>query len=82
MKMHLRNITVTLDEAVARWARIEAAKREMSVSRFLGSILKEKMADRNSYARAMRRAFARRPFLKSEGHYPTRGEAHERAGLR
>lgn len=40
----MRNVTVTLEEDVARWARIEAARQDTSVSRLLGSILKERMA--------------------------------------
>jgi hypothetical protein len=40
----LRNVTVTLEENVARWARIEAARRDTSVSRLLGALLKERMS--------------------------------------
>ena len=40
----LRNVTVTLEEDVAQWARIEAARRDTSVSRLLGELLKERMA--------------------------------------
>jgi len=39
----LRNVTVTLEEDVAQWARIEAARRDTSVSRLLGELLKERM---------------------------------------
>jgi len=39
----LRNITVTLEEDVAQWARIEAARRDTSVSRLLGALLKERI---------------------------------------
>jgi hypothetical protein len=60
---HLRNVTVTLEEEVARWARIEAARRDTSVSRLLGGLLKERMAGQDRYERAMRRALARKPFL-------------------
>lgn len=42
-KPPLRNVTVTLEEDVAQWARIEAARRDTSVSRLLGELLKEKM---------------------------------------
>ncbi len=42
-KSQLRNVTVTLEEDVAKWARIEAARRDTSVSRLLGEMLKEKM---------------------------------------
>ena len=41
----LRNVTVTLEEDVAQWARIEAAKQDTSVSRLLGELLKERMAE-------------------------------------
>src|ERR1700690_3210284 len=40
----LRNVTVTLEEEVAQWARIEAARRDTSVSRLLGALLKERMS--------------------------------------
>ena len=36
-------MTVTLEEDVAQWARIEAARRDTSVSRLLGELLKERM---------------------------------------
>ena len=39
----LRNVTVSLEEDVARWARIEAARQDTSVSRLLGALLKERM---------------------------------------
>ena len=78
----LRNITISLEEAVARWARVQAAIRDTSVSRFLAEILKERMAEFDNYNTAKRRALARKPFLKSDGHYLTREEAHDRTRLR
>lgn len=44
VKTRLRNVTVTLEEDVAQWARIEAARRDTSVSRLLGALLKERMS--------------------------------------
>ena len=82
MKTKLRNVTVTLEEHVARWARIEAAKSETSVSRLLGTILKERMTEMDNYESAMRRALARKVFPKANGRYLTREEAHDRSGLR
>ena len=79
---NLRNITLTLEEEVARWARIEAAKEDVSVSRFLAGILKQRMAAQDDYAKAMRRALARKPFLKTDGRYVSREEAHDRSRLR
>jgi hypothetical protein len=78
----LRNVTVTLEEDVALWARIEAARRDTSVSRLLGELLRERMSAQNNYEQAMRRALRRKPFLKSTGRYLTREEAHDRARLR
>jgi hypothetical protein len=78
----LRNVTVTLEEDVARWARIEAARRDTSVSRLLGELLKERMLTQNDYNHAMRRALGRKPFLRSDGRYLNRDEAHDRARLR
>ena len=79
---NLRNITLTLEEEVARWARIEAAKEDVSVSRFLAGILKQRMAAQDDYAKAMRRALARKPFLKTGGRYLSREEVHDRFRLR
>jgi hypothetical protein len=78
----LRNVTVTLEENVAQWARIEAARRDTSVSRLLGELLKERMSARDGYERAMSRALGRKPFLRGRGRYLTRQEVHDRARLR
>ena len=81
-KTRLRNVTVTLEEAVARWARVEAARRDTSVSQYLGGVLKEQMAASSQYQAAKRRALQRKPFLKTGGKYLSREEAHERARVR
>ncbi|HEU5232001.1 MAG TPA: hypothetical protein VFU50_04010 [Terriglobales bacterium] len=78
----LRNITVSLEDDVARWARIEAARRKTSVSRLLGGILKEEMQSRDGYQRAMRRALKRKPFLNTSGAHPSRDDIHERSRVR
>ena len=78
----LRNVTVTLKEDVARWARIEAAKADTSVSRLLGDMLKERMEKDANCEKAMKRALARKPFLKSNKRYLTREEIHDRTNLR
>jgi len=82
MKARLRNITITLEENLARWARIEAARSDTSVSRFLAGILKERMMQKNNYEVAKHRALARKPFLKTDGRYLSREQAHDRERLR
>jgi len=80
--MATRNVTVSLEEEVALWARLEAARRDTSVSRLLGDLLKERMARESRYDQAMQSALARRPFLASDGRYLSREEVHDRARLR
>jgi hypothetical protein len=82
MKTNLRNVTITLEESVASWARMEAARRDTSVSKLLAGILKERMKEKDSYDAAMRRALARKPFLKTDGRYLSREEVHDRSSLR
>ena len=78
-----RNVTITLDEETARWARIEAARLDTSVSRLVGQVLRERMLDERDYRAAMRTflGFSPRP-LKRAGGYPTREELHDRGRLR
>lgn len=74
-----RNVTVVLEEDVARWARIAAAERETSVSRFLGALLKERMLTERGYDQAMQRFLRQEPVTRKEpGPYPSRDEIHER----
>jgi hypothetical protein len=80
--MSTRNVTVSLDEEVALWARLEAARRDTSVSRLLGDMLKQQMNREKRYEMAMRSALGRRPFLKTDGRYLRRDEVHDRARLR
>jgi hypothetical protein len=82
MKSHRRNVTVTLEESVARWARMEAARQDTSVSQLLANILKERMKAKSSYESSMRRFLDRKPFPKTDGRYMTREETHDRARLR
>ena len=78
----MRNITITVDQDVARWARIEAAKEDTSVSRLVGEMLPERMAEEENCEKAVKRALGRKPFGKSDGKYLAGEETHERAGLR
>jgi hypothetical protein len=81
-KIKLRNVTIALEENVAHWARIEAARQDTSVSQLLAGILKKRMQENGSYERAMRQALAREPFLKTDGKYLSREELHDRSRFR
>jgi hypothetical protein len=78
----MRNVTVTLDDETARWARIEAAKRDMSVSALIRELLGEHMRRETSYHEAMRRFLGRKPRVISSGPYPKRDELYDRGRLR
>jgi hypothetical protein len=80
----MKNLTISLDEKTAALIRVYAAKRGMSVSRYVGELLNEHMAETRSYNQAMRNFLARKPFKFEfvDGRRPTREELHDRAGLR
>ncbi len=75
----MRNLTVSLDERVARWARVAAAEHDMSVSRFVAEILRARMNEDQAYEAALQRNLARgAKALKRKGdRYPRREELHE-----
>jgi len=76
----MKNVTITLDEEVACWARIKAAEQDTSVSRLVGEMLREKMTKEQSYQSSMKRYLSRKPLplSRSGAKYPTREELHER----
>jgi hypothetical protein len=71
----MKNVTVTMDEGVAEWARMEAARRNTSVSRLIGEMLAEKMRHDDTYERAMRDALAFEP-LPFTGPYARREDIY------
>jgi hypothetical protein len=80
---NLKNVTITLDEAVARWTRLEAARENISVSRLVGELLAERMRGGRAYEVAMERYLSVAPSAISDGRaYAVRDELHDRAGLR
>jgi hypothetical protein len=84
MVRKLKNVTVTLDPETARWARMEAARRDTSLSRFLGAILRREMEGGEAYEMAMERFLSQTPEVhRADGRpLPTREELHDRSGLR
>lgn len=80
----VKNVTITLDERTAAWLRVQAAGRGMSVSRFVGEVLQERMQEQRAYNDAMRSFLAHAPFdfRFVGGARPTREELHDRSSLR
>jgi len=78
----MKNVTITMDNAVAEWARMEAARRNTSVSRLVGELLAEKMRHDDAYERAMREALEFKSFGESSGRYLSRDEIYDRSARR
>jgi hypothetical protein len=76
----MKNVTITLDEEVLRWAKVTAAQQDTSVSRMLGEELRRKMLTEKQYERGKRRYQARQvKALKApEESYPTRDSLYDR----
>jgi plasmid stability protein len=49
----MKIVIITLDEDVARWARIRAAARDISFCRLVGELLREKMIEEETYQAAI-----------------------------
>ena len=74
----MKNVTITLEEEVARWARVRAAELDTSVSRLVGQMLKEQMVADQGYDTARRRYQSRKAAPISNGAYPRRDDLHDR----
>ena len=76
----MKNVTITIEENVASWARIRAAEMETSVSRLVGEMLKEKMIEEQNYRSSMHHYLSQNPYMIKEpgAKYPNREKLHER----
>jgi hypothetical protein len=48
----LKNVTITLNPDVARWARRQAAEEDLSVSKYIARLLEKEMRQTDAYWRA------------------------------
>lgn len=80
----MKNITITLDEDTAALARVEAARQNVSLSRFVGELLRRNIRESREYDAAMRRFLNSNVEIRMDSgeRYLTREEAHDRARLR
>lgn len=77
----MKNVTITLDDETAASARVRAAERRMSLSRFVGELLREHLRQSREYEAAYRAWRAEKP-LKLKGAYPKREDLYDRPVLR
>ncbi len=80
----MKNVTITLDEQTATWVRVKAAERDMSLSRYIGEVLRRELRYSDEYDAAYRAWRAAKPFpLKGPAQrYPKREELYDRPVLR
>ena len=80
----MKNVTITLDEKTAAWVRVHAARRNASVSRVVGDLLRAHMLEEREYEQAMRRFLARGParLARDDEPYASRSDLHDRPRLR
>lgn len=75
----MKNVTITLEENVAKWAKVWAAKHDSSLSRMLGNELKTKMNLDLDYDRAKKSFLSKKPQLLSSPRdkYPSRESLYD-----
>jgi hypothetical protein len=74
-----RNVTITVTEEAAKWARKKAAEENTSVSKLVDQMLEEKMRQTGEYWAAYERLKRIKPLPGFDASKPmTREQAHER----
>jgi hypothetical protein len=74
----LKNVTITLPEEVARWARRKAADENSSVSRLIAKMLEREMAESDQYTAAFEAWKGIAPFDIDAATRLSRDDAHAR----
>ncbi len=74
----LRNMTITVSEEAARWARKKAAEENTSVSKLVGKMLEGQMRMTDEYWRAYRHVKKIRNLRLDASSRLSREEAHAR----
>jgi hypothetical protein len=81
----MKKVTVTLDEDTAARARVKAAERNMSLSRYISEVLRKEARHDNAYEaayRAWRKDSKPWPLKAPPVRYPKREELYDRPVFR
>ena len=76
--MVIKNVTITADERVLRWARRSAADKGLSVSRFVGQMLETEMRRADSYWKAFEAWKKQKPVAMSRALPIRREDTYDR----
>ncbi len=75
----MRNVTVSIPDDLAQWARVWAAEHDSSISAMLSDVLRGMREKECRYASAMESFFAAEPKKLSDGAaYPDRDSLYDR----
>lgn len=76
----MKNVTITLPDELAHRAKVFAAEQNTSVSRFVGSLLAERLESEQGYRDALSKWRKRKPMILNESQlpYPARDSLYER----
>lgn len=76
----MKNVTITVEDDVVRWAKVWAAQHDTSLSRMLGEELRKKMLTERNYELAMQRFLSKSPSNLNTGgtSYSDRDSLYER----
>ncbi len=77
-RLLLKNVTITVSEEAAAWARKKAAEENTSVSKLVGRLLESQMKMGDEYKRAHRRWKKIHSLPVDAANRFSRDEAHER----
>ena len=80
----MKNVTISMDETVAAWARIEAARAGKSLSRFVGDVLAAQIEQKSSQSGVLNRilAYPKLDLTDENGNAPARNEVYDDKILR
>jgi hypothetical protein len=83
-EVEMRNVTISLDEDLVRRAKVEAARRDLSLSKYIAALLEERLCEDNEYQQAWRRFSQRplRPLRDPVTPLPAREDLYDRSRLR
>ena len=83
LRQVMKRVTITMEQCVLEWARIKAARENVSVSRYLGNLVEQARTRDTMYERAMRAALKFKPLpFSKQIRYLDRDDARCRADVR
>lgn len=78
----MKNVTISIKESVEKFARLRAAKRNKSLSRFISELLEEEMRREEMKSVTLEEFFSQPPYLTTKGESISRDELYDRKVLR